>query len=166
MRAHRVLRTPLCLCLAFLFSPPPLALGDATAPAHRQLDAREAPARSAPPGQSWQRLSSLVLAAGAGVALGTAVTFHVAREDRARQHNQYCFPYRLSSCTDMESRVQRAQTGALVGYLVSALLAGGSTYFYLSAPESRPDDRLSSRLAGLSCNPLVSGQGLSCGARF
>jgi hypothetical protein len=128
-------------------------------------------------GQSWQRFSSLVLATGAGAALGTAVTFHIAREDGIRQYNRTCFPNRLSDCDDMQSRFKLAQTGAIVGYLAAALLTGGSTLFYLMAPESRrfpqpvaarePAARstLAARPA-LTCQPSLALEGVACGGRF
>jgi hypothetical protein len=116
------------------------------------------------PGQSWQRLSSLVLATAAGAALGTAVTFHVAREDSARQYNRHCFPFKVGACTDMEARVTSTQTGAVLAYAGAAVLAVGSTFFYLSAPESRTAGSRPSMVA-LACRP--SGlQGVSCGGRF
>jgi hypothetical protein len=116
------------------------------------------------PRQSWQRFSSLVLATGAGAALGTAVTFHVAREDGARQYNRHCFPFKVGTCDDMEARVTSTQLGAVIAYAGAAVLAVGSTFFYLSAPESRKVEARPSRVA-LACGP--SGlQGLSCGGRF
>ncbi len=167
-----------------LIEPPPLAFATTTAappPAHAaSLAAVRAPAtasrstpgsasapgglqpdlgaRAAPPppagrffDQSWQRVSSLVLATGAGAALGTALTFHVARDDG---------PRRLS----LEARMRSPQAVPLIGYAAAALLAGGSTVLYLSAPESRPGPPPA--LAALSCTPQAALAGVTCGGRF
>jgi hypothetical protein len=117
------------------------------------------------PAQSWQRWSSLGLAAAAGVALGTGITFHVAREDSVRQYNLNCFPLSLGACDQMEARVKVTQTGAVIGYLAAVLLGGASTTFYFVAPESRKS-RPTGALAALDCSPWADGSGLACGGRF
>jgi hypothetical protein len=115
--------------------------------------------------RSRARLYSLVTATGAGVALGAAVTFHVAREDSARQHNRTCYPFRLDGCDQLKSRVTASQTGALVAYGTAAFLAGLSTYLYLHAPDET-SARERTRLTALACNPTPTLDGIACGARF
>jgi hypothetical protein len=128
------------------------------------LSATPSPAPATPPPLSWQRISSLVLATGAGVALGAAVTFHVAREDGARQYNQHCFPLKVGACSDMEARVASIQTGAVLGYASAAVLGVGSAILYLTAPESRKPARPAA--VALACSPSPALQGMSCGGRF
>jgi hypothetical protein len=88
-----------------------------------------------PRAMSRRRLGSLLLAGAAGGVLAGAITFQLAREDRAAAYNRRCYPLHGTSCDQMLGRVQAAQAGAVIGYMTAALLAGGALYLHATAPE-------------------------------
>jgi hypothetical protein len=105
----------------------------------------------------------VLAATAAGAALGTAVTLHVAREERARDFNRACFPFKLHGCAELKSRVTATQTAAVATYAGAAVLAALSTYLYITAGEP-PPTAAKPPLALAGCTPTVVG--LSCAARF
>jgi PEGA domain len=114
-----------------------------------------APSRSA-----WRPLR-YVAAGAAGVSLITGVVFHAVRERRADDFNRQCFPVVGSECTELESSVDRARNGAIVGYAAAALLGATATYLFFKASAPTSADRQASR----SCTASWP-MGVACAVRF